>query len=369
MILHRRPLKIHKHRGKFIEAKVKLPARVLFKEKAQHADTQKAVASSLIIHLLLFVIVLPSTPPKAPEKEKLAAIKMQFIKPPESYVAQKKLEEKKAPKPEMAKVDTKMDAGVKVVTTNQEGPTGDPKASPTQKLQKSKSGSAKKGPLSSPNVAEAKGLGDSAAKGYEFKGSKSLKALMGNSATMTIAQNTNSTSDDSRGVTNGTGIGNKGSNLTGDYRAPSGIGNGSGHLLGKDAVGNYDRSTSTKGLANKKGIDTAFVQADTVVMGSIEPEVLRKILQEYLPQFKFCYQQELQEHSEKIKGIVDLNFRIEGDGKVSTVNIKTASTQFSSKGISCMSNILRIIDFPKPKGGGLVDVRQPLNFFSESTKI
>jgi hypothetical protein len=64
-----------------------------------------------------------------------------------------------------------------------------------------------------------------------------------------------------------------------------------------------------------------------------------------------------------------LNFRIEGDGKVSKVNIKSAQTKFSDKGIGCMSNILRMIEFPKPKGGGLVDVRQPLNFFSESTKI
>jgi hypothetical protein len=167
----------------------------------------------------------------------------------------------------------------------------------------------------------------------------------------------------------GNGRGSKGDNLNGEYRAPNGTGDGSGHILGKDTYGNYDRSTTAKGLANKKGIDTAFVQADTVVLGSIEPEVLRKILQEYLPQFKFCYQQELSENSEKIKGIVDLNFRIEPDGKVSVVNIKSASTKFSQKGISCMGNILHMIEFPKPKGGGLVDVRQPLNFLSESTKI
>jgi len=104
-------------------------------------------------------------------------------------------------------------------------------------------------------------------------------------------------------------------------------------------------------------------------MGSIDPEVLRKILGEYLGQFKFCYQQELQEQSEKVKGIVDLNFRIEGDGKVSKVTIKSAQTRFSDRGIGCMANILKMIEFPKPKGGGLVDVRQPLNFFSESTKI
>lgn len=361
MIPTLRPIKVNHHRGK-VAAKLVIPTKHFSKESPDRDFINKAVMASIFLHVIIFVVKLPSmVAPHEEKKEKLASIKMDFITPPESY---KKLKQKIAQQ-DLQKIETMTDPGVKKVTTNEVGPTGDPNALPNQKVQKSKAGSAKAGPLSTPNAVGATGLGDSAAKGYEFKG-KGLKALMGNSATMTIAAGAGT--EGSRGLTAGTGIGNKGSNLTGDYRAPAGIGDGSG-LGGKDAVGNYDRSTSTKGLANKKGIDTAFVQADTVVMGSIEPEVLRKILQEYLPQFKFCYQQELQEHSEKIKGIVDLNFRIEGDGKVSTVNIKTAQTQFSPKGISCMSNILRIIDFPKPKGGGLVDVRQPLNFFSESTKI
>ena len=362
MIPTLRPIRVNEHRGK-IAAKLVLPARHYHKDKSDNDFIKKAIIASLFLHAILFIIRTPVHVVEEPIKEKLTAIKMNFITPPESYKREKLVVEKKA---EVAQVATATDPGVKVVNTKEEGKTGDPNQKLTQTVQKSKAGSAKKGPLSSPNVAGATGLGDSAAKGYEFKG-KGLKALMGNSATMTIAAGAGT--EGSRGLTSGTGIGNKGTNLTGDYRSPTGNGDGSGHLLGKDAVGNYDRSTTTRGLANKRGIDTAFVQADTVVMGSIDPELLRKILQEYLPQFKFCYQQELQEHSEKIKGIVNLNFRIEGDGKVSTVNIKTAQTQFSSKGISCMSNVLRIIDFPKPKGGGLVDVRQPLNFFSESTKI
>jgi hypothetical protein len=354
-----RPIRVQHSKGK-VAAKVIFPNKDFSKTKDDNEFTKKAIMVSFFLHAIIFIAKFPAAHIAEAPKEKLAAIKMNMITPPESY----KILKKKIAQEDLARIQTQMEAGVKKVTTNEQGPTGDPNAS-SDKAQKSKAGSAKKGPLSSPNVAGATGLGDSATKGYEFKG-RGLKALMGNSSKMAIAAGTSG--EGSRGVV-GTGIGNKGNNLTGDYRAPAGIGDGSGHLLGKDAVGNYDRSTSARGLANKKGIDTAFVQADTVVLGSIEPEVLRKILQEYLPQFKFCYQQELQEHSEKIKGIVDLNFRIEGDGKVSTVNIKTAQTQFSSKGVSCMSNILKIIDFPKPKGGGLVDVRQPLNFFSESTKI
>ena len=99
----------------------------------------------------------------------------------------------------------------------------------------------------------------------------------------------------------------------------------------------------------------------------MDPELLRKILQQYLPQFRHCYQQELVYNSEDIRGIVDLNFEILGSGKVSKVNIKAKDNRFSKKGIDCMGKVLSIIDFPKPKGGGRVAVRQPLNFFSEKS--
>jgi hypothetical protein len=342
-----------------IASSIKLPRRNFTKDNSSKEFYQKAVGAALIMHIVLCFIHFPEEKIKPQIKEKLGSIKMNYIKPSESY------HKKELAKDMAQKAVKSIDAGVKTVATTNVGATGDPKSNNNQESHKSKSGSAKKGPLSSPN-AVATGLGDSSSKGYEFKG-KGLKALMGNSATMSMASGNGSATGVGRN--SGSGIGNKGNNLTGDYRAPAGTGDGTGHLAGTDSVGNYDRSTSTKGLANKKGFDTAFVQSDTVVLGSIDPEILRKILGEYLAQFKFCYQQELQEQSEKIKGIVDLNFRIEGDGKVSTVNIKSAQTKFSNKGIGCMSNILRMIDFPKPKGGGLVDVRQPLNFFSESTKI
>ena len=341
-------------------SKLTVPRRSFNKDTSSKDFFKKAVVASFILHLIIFLVKFPPAEIKEQVKEKLSSIKMNYIKPSESYRKKREFV-----KEQVAKALMDMKAGAKVVTSNEAGPTGDPTQSKTQNVQKSKAGSPKQGPLSSPN-APGGALGDSANKGYQFKG-KGLKALMGNSATMSLAAGAGN--DGPRGITSGTGIANKGNNLTGDYRAPAGMGDGSGHLLGKDSVGNYDRSTTTRGLANKKGIDTAFVQADTVVLGSIDPEILRKILGEYLAQFKFCYQQELQEQSEKIKGIVDLNFRIEGDGKVSKVNIKSAQTKFSERGIGCMSNILRMIDFPKPKGGGLVDVRQPLNFFSESTKI
>lgn len=134
--------------------------------------------------------------------------------------------------------------------------------------------------------------------------------------------------------------------------------------LGSDLAG-AEASMGSQGLSSKKGRDTSYIQTKTVVLGSMDPELLRKILKRYLPQFRHCYQQELAYNSEDIKGIVDLDFEISGAGRVAKMDIKAKDNRFSKRGIDCMGKVLSIIDFPKPKGGGRVAVRQPLSFFSE----
>lgn len=134
--------------------------------------------------------------------------------------------------------------------------------------------------------------------------------------------------------------------------------------LGQDYSGNYDSSSGAQGLSSKSGIDTTYADPKTVVLGSMDPELLRKILKEYLPQFRHCYQKEL-ETNEAAKGVIDLHFRINADGSVSKIKIRGKRARFSASGSGCMAGVLKLIDFPKPKGGGVVDVKQPLNFFSE----
>lgn len=138
---------------------------------------------------------------------------------------------------------------------------------------------------------------------------------------------------------------------------------------GSDKAGSGAGSYGSRGLASKAGFDSSYLEPKTVVLGSMDPELLRKILREYIPQFRHCYQQELIANSDKIKGIIDLNFTIDAAGRVSRHNIKAKDARFSQKGIGCMGQVLSLIDFPKPKGGGVVDVRQPLNFFAETEKI
>lgn len=139
--------------------------------------------------------------------------------------------------------------------------------------------------------------------------------------------------------------------------------------LGSDRLGDGATSAGARGLASREGMASTYMEPKTVVLGSMDPELLRKILREYLPQFRHCYQQELDRQNDKLAGVLDLNFRIVASGSIDRVQIEVTNAHFSGRGTQCMTNVLRMIEFPKPKGGGVVDVRQPLNFSSERQKI
>jgi len=123
------------------------------------------------------------------------------------------------------------------------------------------------------------------------------------------------------------------------------------------------------GKASGKGsFDAGFTATKTIVLGSIDPELLRKLLREYIPQFRYCYQNELIKNA-SLSGTINLNFTLNGKGKVVKSNVVSKNGEFSSKGLSCMDGVLKMIPFPAPKGGGQVDVKQPLNFSAERSKL
>lgn len=196
-------------------------------------------------------------------------------------------------------------------------------------------------------------------KAYKFQASNKLSSLFGSTKNLKptkINKNSNAT-----GKTGFKSVSNVSDSAL-KANSNSAVG-----TLGQDFSGNYDSSAGAQGLSSKSGIDTTYQDPKTVVLGSMDPELLRKILKEYLPQFRHCYQKEL-ERNEAAKGVIDLHFRINPNGSVSEIKIKGKKARFSSAGSGCMAGVLKLIDFPKPKGGGVVDVKQPLNFFSEQDK-
>jgi len=115
--------------------------------------------------------------------------------------------------------------------------------------------------------------------------------------------------------------------------------------------------------------DNMNITTKTVVLGSMDAELLRKILKEYIPQFRHCYQQELVLNSEMRSGSFDLNFSISPLGDLKKYSIESTENKTSKDFRDCIGKVLQIIPFPKPKGGGMVDVRQPLHFSSEERRL
>lgn len=119
--------------------------------------------------------------------------------------------------------------------------------------------------------------------------------------------------------------------------------------------------TGTKGLSGKSGSSTAYMEASTKILGAMDPELIRKIMREHIPDFRYCYQRELMINSE-VAGVFDITFKINKYGKGVNVGVKNNGKSFSSNAKKCLSRVVSMIKFPRPKGGGTVDVKQPMNF-------
>jgi outer membrane biosynthesis protein TonB len=133
-----------------------------------------------------------------------------------------------------------------------------------------------------------------------------------------------------------------------------------GSLTGA-ADGKLAASKGAEGLVDKKSVMTAGIPSKTVVLGSMDPDIIRKILRDHLPQFQRCYQNELDATYKKIQGVIPLNFTIGSSGHVVKAGLRGAS-RFPPGMVNCTLSVLRGITFPEPLGGGKVEVNQPLNF-------
>ncbi len=291
--------------------------------------------------LLLFVDIQPYSPPP----EKAVSVVYREAEMPKEQLIPRNLQ----PQPE---------SGDQPVVTQ---PTEKRAEAPPAIAAPPKAASSKPQKESSGPVEQVEGPGKPM-KAYAFKMNKSLTSFFSSQGPSVAKVNIGKTGP---GISNSTfSTSDVNMNNSRLVNSKNKAGNGK---MGDDFSGSYDRSSGTKGIASKNGFDTAYIEPKTVVLGSMDPEVLRKILKDYLPQFRHCYNEELMEHSDAVQGTVDLMFTIGKDGKVTNLKLGSKSIKFSQRGTNCMANALKVIDFPKPKSGGVVDVRQPLNFSSENT--
>jgi hypothetical protein len=95
------------------------------------------------------------------------------------------------------------------------------------------------------------------------------------------------------------------------------------------------------------------------VRGSLDKEIIRRVVRQHRKEIKYCYEKELQKNK-NLKGRVVVKFTISATGSVVSALVK--ETTLNSAGVErCMTTKIRRWVFPEPKGGGIVIVKYPFN--------
>jgi TonB family protein len=96
------------------------------------------------------------------------------------------------------------------------------------------------------------------------------------------------------------------------------------------------------------------------VTGSLDKELIRRIIRRHINEVRYCYEKELGSQP-KLAGKVELRFTIETDGQVVTAQV-ASSTLGHREAEACIARAVRRWRFPKSAGGGLSVVNYPFVF-------
>ncbi|MFH1808453.1 MAG: AgmX/PglI C-terminal domain-containing protein [Pseudomonadota bacterium] len=124
--------------------------------------------------------------------------------------------------------------------------------------------------------------------------------------------------------------------------------------------GSSGYGSGSGGLGGKSDRNVAISQGTPVIMGSLDKEIIRRVIKENIAQIRYCYERELA-RSPGLYGKIMVKFIIAGTGQVSNAQV-IESTMKNPEVESCISNKVRGWRFPKPKGGGIVIVSYPFIF-------
>jgi len=180
------------------------------------------------------------------------------------------------------------------------------------------------------------------------------RAGLGGSLQAAMGHMTGSTVGDAGGVL---GMGLKGS---------GGGGGGTGNTIGIGAVGTRGvaggegKYGTGIGMGKKTSADISITQSDPEVQGSMDPELIRRVVRSHHDQLKYCYDNALTRNP-KLTGKVSIRWIITEAGTVASSNVVSSTTNTPDLDRCIAGRVLTWI-FPKPKGGGVAVVTYPFVF-------
>ena len=125
------------------------------------------------------------------------------------------------------------------------------------------------------------------------------------------------------------------------------------------------KSNTLKPLLASETKEESQVKEETETLGSMDPDIIRRILLDHLPLFSNCYQKHIDQSGQAPSGVIRLDFTIGASGHVIGAGTESAEG-LPSEVKDCVLSVLKNIVFPEPLGGGTVEVKQPMNFYTKS---
>jgi TonB family protein len=113
-------------------------------------------------------------------------------------------------------------------------------------------------------------------------------------------------------------------------------------------------------MGDKKKTDIAIQQSDMQIQGSIDPELIRRVIHSHRDQIRYCYEMELVRQP-KLAGKVKIRFVIGENGFVTSTGVAESSVHNPTLE-QCIAARVKSWEFPKPKGGGVAIVSYPFVF-------
>lgn len=150
----------------------------------------------------------------------------------------------------------------------------------------------------------------------------------------------------------GSGKGGGGSSDLGQGLAEKGIGGG--------RVGTGAGAAGSGGIVGARAripLRTGGLE-EAVIMGAIDKDAIEAALLAHKDEFRLCYERELNAESPTISGRISVSFTIGPSGKTTQTGI-LSSTIGNANVDRCYLNVIKRIQFPIPRGGGIVEAHYP----------
>jgi len=126
-----------------------------------------------------------------------------------------------------------------------------------------------------------------------------------------------------------------------------------GHDSGSGSGYGVGRGGGTRGHASVPTV--SFGQPNAV--GDLDKAIIRRYIKRNVQKLQYCYEKQLLAKP-GIKGTVTATFKISAEGTVASSSADGVDQTVSE----CVAGVIGAIEFPKPKDGGVVDVKYPLTF-------